>query len=147
MSDYSGPGVYEIVPFHANGMSLNVWGGGKSAGTQVKLYQRSPNSQNAQFEIVAAGGTQAHPENGDREYHIIAVHSGLYIAANVTTELRSPLDASIRWKLTRVGNGAFYNAGAKKQLNVRGAGKDAGTELITYDFAEASNSQFFLKLV
>lgn len=39
------------------------------------------------------------------------------------------------------------NAAAKKQLNVWGAGKDAGTELITYDFAEASNSQFFLKLV
>jgi len=37
MSDYSGPGLYEIVPNYAQDMSLNVWGGAKTAGTQVKL--------------------------------------------------------------------------------------------------------------
>ena len=37
MSDYTGPGLYEIIPYHAQNMSLNVWGGGTKAGTQVKL--------------------------------------------------------------------------------------------------------------
>jgi hypothetical protein len=35
-----------------------------------------------QFEIVAAGGTQGKPEKGDREYHLIAVNSGLYVTSN-----------------------------------------------------------------
>jgi len=37
MSDYSGPGVYEIIPKHAQDMSLNVWGGASTSGTSVKL--------------------------------------------------------------------------------------------------------------
>lgn len=34
-----------------------------------------------------------------------------------------------------------------KQLNVNGAGKEAGTEIITYAFAEVQNAQFLLKAV
>ncbi|KAF3050856.1 hypothetical protein E8E11_009667 [Didymella keratinophila] len=151
MSDYPGDGVYEILPKHAQSMSLNVWGGASIAGTPIKLYPRTPGAKNTQFMIVAAGGTQGKPERGDREYLIIAVNSGMYVAANdaiqVTTGLRSPLDPSIRWRLRHAGNGAFYieNVGTGKQLNVRGAGKDTGTELIIYAPAEAGNAQFILK--
>jgi hypothetical protein len=92
----------------------------------------TPGAKNTQFVIVAAGSTQGKPEKGDCEYLIIAVDSGLYVAANgtsssfplayltnlhlityradaiqVTTELRSPLDLSIRWKLRHARNGAF----------------------------------------
>ncbi|KNG45543.1 hypothetical protein DDE82_008313 [Stemphylium lycopersici] len=38
MSDYTGPGNYEILPFDAQNMSLNVWGGATTAGTAIKLY-------------------------------------------------------------------------------------------------------------
>ncbi|KAF2627068.1 hypothetical protein BU25DRAFT_393664 [Macroventuria anomochaeta] len=153
MSDYTGPGIYEILPKHAQDMSLNVWAGANTAGTQVKLYSRTPGARNSQFAIVAAGGTQGKPEKGDREYHIIAVNSGLYVASNdaiqVTTELRSPLEASIRWKLQHAGNGAFYinSVVTGKQLNVRGGGKESGTEIITYPPTEGANSQFLLKSV
>ncbi|KAL7778163.1 hypothetical protein CFE70_004839 [Pyrenophora teres f. teres 0-1] len=123
MSDYSGPGLYEIIPQHAQKMSLNVW----------------------------AGGSSAKPEIGDREYHIIAGNSGLYLAyddaGKVTVQLRAPLDTSIRWKLAYAGNGAFCVNG-KKQLNVRGGGKENGTEVITYDLSATSeNAQFILKAV
>lgn len=37
MSDYTGPGNYEILPFDAQNMSLNVWGGATTAGTAIKL--------------------------------------------------------------------------------------------------------------
>jgi hypothetical protein len=41
--------------------------------------------ENSQFEIVAAGGTNGQAEKGDREYHIIAVHSGLYVTKKGTS--------------------------------------------------------------
>ena len=153
MSDYTGPGMYEIIPYNAQNMSLNVWGGATKAGTQVKLYERSPKAQNTQFEFVAAGGEKAKPENGAREYHIIGANTGLYLAmndsGNITMELRPPLDLSIRWRISHAGNGAFYinSADTKKavQLNVRGAGKTSGTELITYQYATAENVWFILK--
>ncbi|KAL1653698.1 hypothetical protein SLS61_003846 [Didymella pomorum] len=152
MSDYSGDGVYEILPKHAQDMRLKVWGGASTAGTPIKLYPCTSGAKNTQFVIVAAGSTQGKPEKGDCEYLIIAVDSGLYVAANdaiqVTTELRSPLDLSIRWKLRHARNGAFYieNVGTGKQLNVRGAGKETGMEVITYAPTEsAENAQFILK--
>jgi hypothetical protein len=37
MSDYTGPGIYEILPRYAQEMSLNVWGNAETAGTPVKL--------------------------------------------------------------------------------------------------------------
>ncbi|CAE7033608.1 hypothetical protein P3342_007107 [Pyrenophora teres f. teres] len=154
MSDYSGPGLYEIIPQHAQKMSLNVWGGATTAGTAVKLYDRTPSAKNTHFEIVAAGGSSAKPEIGDREYHIIAGNSGLYLAyddaGKVTVQLRAPLDTSIRWKLAYAGNGAFCinSVNGKKQLNVRGGGKENGTEVITYDLSATSeNAQFILKAV
>lgn len=44
--------------------------------------QRTPAAENTHFAIVAAGGTRGNPEKGDREYHIIAVNSGLYVSAS-----------------------------------------------------------------
>ncbi|KAF1364079.1 hypothetical protein EJ07DRAFT_162590 [Lizonia empirigonia] len=153
MSDYTGPGVYEILPKHAPEMSVNIWGGSTAAGTALKLYQRTPSAENTHFAIVAAGGTNGKPEKGDREYHIIAVNSGLYVSSNgtmkVTAELRSPLDGSIRWKFAPAGDGSFYitNVYSNKQLNVRGAGKESGTDIITYDFTNTDNAKFFFKVV
>lgn len=37
MSDYTGPGIYEILPKYVPEMSVNVWGGATTAGTSVKL--------------------------------------------------------------------------------------------------------------
>jgi len=37
MSDYTGPGIYEILPKNAPEMSLNVWGGGTETGASVKI--------------------------------------------------------------------------------------------------------------
>lgn len=51
---------------------------------QAVCSPRTPGAKNTQFVIVAAGGTQGKPEKGDREYLIIAVNSGLYVAANGT---------------------------------------------------------------
>lgn len=42
MSDYTGPGIYEIIPHHAQTMSLNIWGGGPEVGTAVKIQYVRP---------------------------------------------------------------------------------------------------------
>ena len=34
---WSGPGLYEIVPYQAPTLSTNSWGGGTTAGEDVKL--------------------------------------------------------------------------------------------------------------
>ncbi|EUC33404.1 hypothetical protein COCVIDRAFT_91994 [Bipolaris victoriae FI3] len=147
MSDYTGPGIYTISPFHAPEMELDIWKGEKKEGTQVKLYKKVPNASNHQFQIVCAGGVGGNPEKGDREYFIIPVNSGLYMTAHVTTQLLPPKDSSIRWKLAHAGNGAYYinHVDGKKQLNVRGGAKEEGTELITYQMATAPNCQFILR--
>ncbi|KAL1792889.1 hypothetical protein ACET3X_009396 [Alternaria dauci] len=157
MSDYTGPGMYEILPKHAPEMSLNVWGGATKAGTPIKLYQRTTGANNTHFEIVSAGGTSAMSEKGDREYHIICANSGLYLCMNdeggkITSEIRPPLDTAIRWKIAYTGNGAYAinnaSSKAKQQLNVRGSGKDSGTEVISYTITDnAANAQFILKAV
>ncbi|USP74422.1 hypothetical protein yc1106_01696 [Curvularia clavata] len=152
MSDFTGPGIYTIVPFHAQDRELDVWGNATAAGTPLKLYKKTPGAPNHQFLIVDAGGANCHPEKGDREYLIIAVNSGLYLTAGaegkgVTMELRAPKDGAIHWKLAHAGNGAFYinHASDSKQLNIRGGGKDEGTEVITYGLATSANCQFLLK--
>lgn len=48
----------------------------------TSLPSQRENGANSRFEIVAAGGSNGKPENGDREYHIIAVNSGLYVTDN-----------------------------------------------------------------
>ncbi|KAI4666530.1 uncharacterized protein J4E79_002569 [Alternaria viburni] len=156
MSDYTGPGLYEILPRYAPEMSLNVWGAATKEGTQVKLYQRTKSANNTHFEIVAAGGTDAKPEKGDREYHIIAACSGLYLtsagpkAGYIKTELRKPLDSTIRWKIVHCGNGSYRinNVDGKTQLNVAGGGKTSGTDMIGWQFSDGSeNTEFRLMAV
>ncbi|KAI4948940.1 hypothetical protein J4E91_005402 [Alternaria rosae] len=155
MSDYTGPGLYEIIPKYVPSMSLNVWGAATTAGTQVKLYPRTKSANNTHFEIVAAGGIDGKAEKGDREYHIIAGNSGLYLTSAgpsqvIKTELRKPLDSSIRWKIVHCGNGAYRinNVDGKTQLNVSQVGKTSGTDLIGYQFSDgAENTEFLLMAV
>ncbi|KAJ9650276.1 hypothetical protein H2198_010411 [Neophaeococcomyces mojaviensis] len=154
MSDYTGPGLYEIVPVVAQDKNLNVWTGTKDQGAQIKLYRRNPSTENAQFEIVSAGGAWAQPEKGDREYHILVVHSGLYVTAGdepgvITQELRSPLDGKVRWKIVGTGDGSYQinNVNGKVQFNVRGSGTSEGTELINYHLENGNNTKFLLKVI
>lgn len=37
MSDFTGAGIYIIVPFHAQNTELDVWEGATAPGTPVKL--------------------------------------------------------------------------------------------------------------
>ncbi|CAN9481835.1 unnamed protein product [Alternaria alternata] len=148
MSDYTGPGMYEILPKHAPEMSLNVWGA---------TSPRTKEAKNTHFEIVSAGGYNAQPEKGDREYHIICANSGLYLCMNdsggkITQEIRPPLDNAVRWKIAHTGNGTYTINNAdgqkKQQLNVNGEGKDSGTDVISYAITNgAANAQFILKAV
>ena len=46
---------------------------------------------------------------------------------------------------TKSGCSIIHVSGSK-QLNVRGAGKDEGTEVITYQLAQTGQSQFLLKM-
>jgi hypothetical protein len=49
-------------------------------------------------------------------------------------------------RVTNLSNFSINDPHGKQQINVRGSGKEEGTEVIMYDLAEASNSQFLLRV-
>ncbi|KAG9023859.1 hypothetical protein FRB95_012391, partial [Tulasnella sp. JGI-2019a] len=130
MSDFSGPCVYMFIPTHAREMCMDAWGW---TGPAVKLCENYRKMENQIWEIVAASGDFGDSEVGERQYHILAVNSGLMLCApdNVSRGLctvgsRSVRHPSTRWKIVSAGNGAFYiiSAGsANLALNVNGPGK------------------------
>ncbi|KAG9001526.1 hypothetical protein FRB94_004677 [Tulasnella sp. JGI-2019a] len=141
MSNYTGPGIYMIIPMHSKEMCLDIWCGSTDPGTPVKLYNNgNSGGLNQTFEIVAAGGKGGNPEVGDREYHILGVNSGLMLCApdNGSTEVcvmasRPVKNLSTRWTLVPLENGAFniINAHASNAaLSVRGGGRGSGTDLM-----------------
>ncbi|CAG5156516.1 uncharacterized protein ALTATR162_LOCUS4313 [Alternaria atra] len=149
MSNYLVPGTYEILPKHNPEMSLNAWEGATTPGTPIKLYMRMPTSNNTHFNIVPAGSGY--------ESHIICAKSGLYLCMNgidrqITTEMRPPTDNNIRWVLESVGDDAYAinscSDGGNAQLNVRGANRDIGAEVITWVVSpDAAHAQFILKAI
>ncbi|KAF2137334.1 uncharacterized protein K452DRAFT_321883 [Aplosporella prunicola CBS 121167] len=157
MSDYTGPGIYEIVPRIATNKALNVWGGGNKAGTPVRLYPSRPTQENAKFEIVLAGGSSGDHEVGPRHYHILSYNSGLYLTApssqgqgkQVVMNIGPVADESLRWKLLPAGDGAFNVVSAKGDLhlNVEGSNTQDGANVIVWPRESFPNSQFYIKRV
>ncbi|KFY07251.1 hypothetical protein V492_07322 [Pseudogymnoascus sp. VKM F-4246] len=153
MSDYTGPGVYEISPANALGKRVSAWGGATTSGTAVKLYSPAQ-AENLIWEIVAAGGERGDPETGNRQYHIIGVQSGLLLCAaqdgtdtDVTLSTRSVRHGSSRWEIIPAKNGYYQFASAlnrNKWLAVRGQLNADGTPLMTYAKTDAPHFQFKL---
>ncbi|KAG9008184.1 hypothetical protein FRB93_006752, partial [Tulasnella sp. JGI-2019a] len=105
----------------------------KKGGNPFPSSENYRKMENQIWEIVAASGDFGDSEVGERQYHILAVNSGLMLCApdNVSRGLctvgsRSVRHPSTRWKIVSAGNGAFYiiSAGsANLALNVNGPGK------------------------
>ncbi|KAM0270841.1 hypothetical protein ACHAQH_009322 [Verticillium albo-atrum] len=154
MSDYSGPGIYDIIACNAPTRRVSVWGGGSTVGSDVKLYHASQ-GQNMVWEIVAAGGTEGNPEMGDRQYHIIGVESGLMLCAaengsdsQCKISTRNVRHGSCRWKMIPCGDGSYFFASVlneSKHLAVSGGSDTDGAMLMTYAKTDASHFKFKLK--
>jgi len=159
MSEYTGPGVYELIPGNAPTKAVGV-SGESSIGAAVKLSPATPQSDNVLWEIVAAGGTNGEPvvgdpEVGDRQYHILAAGSGLMLCAaedgsksNCLISTRSVRHPSCRWKMVPLQNGKynFQNAlGANSWLAVKGAATADGSDVMTWTKEENPHFQFTLK--
>ncbi|KAG9000999.1 hypothetical protein FRB94_005023 [Tulasnella sp. JGI-2019a] len=150
MSDFTGPGVYMVIPTHARDMCVDAWG-----RKHVKIYDNARCQENQIWEIVAAGGDFGDPEVGDKQYHFLAVDSALVLCApdNAAKGIcslgsRSVRHPSTRWKIVSAGGGAFYivsAAGANLALNVTGGGRNRGDDLVVTTRAADSHFQFELK--
>ncbi|MCJ1251248.1 hypothetical protein MMC30_008479 [Trapelia coarctata] len=150
MSDFTGPGVYSIIPRHADTQCINLWGGAATNGTGIKLYRKTPQADNSLWEIVEA-------RNNSNEYHIICYSTGTMICAAadgsgsvVTANTRAPKEPSTRWKLqaAKNGSGAYLFESVVKPgdyLAVAGAGTAEGTDLMTWIKQDANHFQFFLR--
>ncbi|CAJ2512450.1 Uu.00g054650.m01.CDS01 [Anthostomella pinea] len=136
---FNNPGVYEIRPYQAPGLSANSWVGGLEAGAVVKTYARSsPPTDNAlwQVALVAGSGSSA-------EYLIINVHSGYFLTATAdgtvtSTPQISPRDASCHWTITSTPTHGYdvykvnNKVSSRGPLNVAGSSLDAGADIGVY---------------
>ncbi|KAG9001536.1 hypothetical protein FRB94_004687 [Tulasnella sp. JGI-2019a] len=157
MSNFSGPGVYMVIPTNAKEMCLDVWGGGSNPGAPVRLDYNGMDRENQIWEVVAAGGDRGCPEVGvqDRQYHLLAVNSGLMLCAPVEGEMtgcvvatRSVRDPSTRWKISPAGNEAYYitsMAGTNLALSVQAGRRGRGEDLVVSPKVAQPYFQFELK--
>ncbi|KAH6667980.1 sclerotinia Sclerotiorum agglutinin Ssa in complex with Gal-Beta1,3-Galnac [Halenospora varia] len=149
---FSGPGIYEIVSYQAPTLSLNSWGGSTNPGEVVKINGRSkppPPNGNAVWQVALASGS------GDTaQYLIINAHSGYFLTATaastiVSSQQKSPSDPSVRWTIKAATTNGYqvYTINSVSpslgQLNVKGSGQAAGTEVLAYPIENGDNTKFY----
>ncbi|TGJ80746.1 hypothetical protein E0Z10_g7999 [Xylaria hypoxylon] len=150
---FSGPGVYEIVPFQAPELSANSWGGGLAAGAPIRTYARDSSnpSTNAlwQVALVASSGASA-------EYLIINVRTGYFITATTdsaiaSTPQASPTDPTTHWTIkpsTTNGYEVFTinnKVQSRGQLNVAGSSSESGADILASPISNTDNTKWYFE--
>ncbi|KAI1810155.1 hypothetical protein GGS20DRAFT_568727 [Poronia punctata] len=149
---FTGPGLYEIVPYQAPDLSASSWEGLMSAGAPVKTYgrgDRSNPSTNSLWYVALASGS-----GSSAEYLIINARNGYFLTATAdrhvtSTPQISPTDKTSHWKITsNPSNGydTFTVDNAVKsrgQLNVSGSSSKSGTDILSWPIENGDNSKWY----
>ncbi|OJJ37957.1 hypothetical protein ASPWEDRAFT_39665 [Aspergillus wentii DTO 134E9] len=149
MSDFTGPNEYIVVARHAD-KRLDLDDGKKEDKTKLQLFENKDNDQygpNQRFVFADAG---------NEEYFIFNIRAGTYLTASsdgksqITGNLLSPLEKSVRWKIVPVrdGSGSYYIysvAHPENVIDIQAAGTENRTAAITYPKNGHKNQQFFLR--
>ncbi|KAM0704009.1 hypothetical protein Q7P35_008241 [Cladosporium inversicolor] len=156
MSNYTGPGLYVLLPQHAPGQVAAVNGANASSGAVVLTYNQSSHTNNLYWQIVHAGRD---------EYIFLNWETGLYMCSSVADganaglvkgKLIAPSDETCRWKIipaldaqaSVANSGTYYIVSVKtgQVLNVQSASTGNLSSIITYTKSDASNSRWFIRL-
>ncbi|KAI0452152.1 hypothetical protein F5B21DRAFT_354848 [Xylaria acuta] len=148
---FTGPGLYEIVPFQAPELSANSWGGGMESGAVVRTYPRdrsNPSSNTVwQVALVAGSGESA-------EYLILGARNGYPITATadetiVSTPQISPADSTTHWTIKSRPTGGYdvftinSTVESRGQLSVKGASSESGTDIMAWPTGNTDNQKWY----
>ncbi|KAI3336887.1 sclerotinia Sclerotiorum agglutinin Ssa in complex with Gal-Beta1,3-Galnac [Xylariaceae sp. AK1471] len=148
---FTGPGVYEIVPFQAPELSANSWGGGKEPGAEVRTFTRdriNPTKNTLwQVALVAGSGDTA-------EYLIINVNSGYFLTATADQTITStpqiaPNDPTCHWTIKSAPTNGYdvflinNQVTSRGQLNVEGSSTKSGTPILAWPIENGDNSKWY----
>ncbi|XHG03942.1 hypothetical protein AWENTII_007225 [Aspergillus wentii] len=168
MSDFTGPNEYIVVARHAD-KRLDLDDGKKEDKTKLQLlYVPSSDVPRAAVKLTPCpsenkdndqyGPNQrfVFADAGNEEYFIFNIRAGTYLTASsdgksqITGNLLSPLEKSVRWKIVPVrdGSGSYYIysvAHPENVIDIQAAGTENRTAAITYPKNGHKNQQFFLR--
>ncbi|KAI0398157.1 ricin B lectin domain-containing protein [Xylariaceae sp. FL0594] len=148
---FTGPGVYEIVPYQAPNLSANSWEGQMAAGAVVKTYPRdrsNPSTNTLWYvALVAGSGSSA-------EYLIINVRTGYFLTATadntiVSTPQISPTDPTTHWTITSSPSNGYdtftinNKVRSRGQLNVSGSSTQSGADILSWPIENGDNSKWY----
>ncbi|KAI3316915.1 ricin B lectin domain-containing protein [Xylariaceae sp. AK1471] len=146
---FSGPGVYEIVPYQAPTLNANSWDGKMPPGAVVKTYTRDKSnpSTNALWYLALVAGS------GDT-YLIINVRTGYFLTATadstiVSTPQISPTDPTTHWTIKSTPTNGYdvftinNKVASRGQLNVSGSSSQSGAEILAWPIENGDNSKWY----
>ncbi|KAI0465862.1 ricin B lectin domain-containing protein [Xylaria cf. heliscus] len=148
---FTGPGVYEIVPFQAPDLSANSWEGGLAPGAVVRTYPRDRSNPSTntlwQVALVAGSGESA-------EYLIINVRSGYFLTATADSTITStpqisPTDPTTHWTIKSARTGGYdvftinNKVQSRGQLNVSGSSTKSGADILAWPISTSDNVKWY----
>ncbi|KAI8630478.1 ricin B lectin domain-containing protein [Xylariaceae sp. FL1651] len=148
---FTGPGIYEIVPYQAPTLSANSWGGKMEPGAVVRTYprDRSNPSTNALWQMALVSGS------GDSaKYLIINVRTGYFLTATAdqtitSTPQISPGDATAHWTIKSTPTNGYdvftinNEVKSRGQLNVSGSSSQSGADILAWPIEDGDNSKWY----
>ncbi|KAI0377521.1 hypothetical protein F5Y04DRAFT_175836 [Hypomontagnella monticulosa] len=149
---FTGPGVYEIIPYQAPDLSANSWGGKLEAGAVVRTFprgDRSKPSPNAVWQLALVAGS-----GDDAEYLIINLLTGYFLTATadeqiVSTPQISPNDPSTHWTIKSTPTNGYdvFTVNSKitsrGQLNVKECSSSSGADILSWPIENGDNSKWY----
>ncbi|KAI1197411.1 sclerotinia Sclerotiorum agglutinin Ssa in complex with Gal-Beta1,3-Galnac [Nemania serpens] len=148
---FTGPGIYEIVPYGGPDLSANAWGGRMEPGAVVRIHTRDRSNPGLntlwQVALVSEPGK-------DAEYLIINVLTGYFLTATAnqavtSTPQISPKDDTARWSIISSPTSGWdtftvnNKVKARGQLNVSGNTYQSGTDILAYPISNTDNTKWY----
>ncbi|KAI1756054.1 ricin B lectin domain-containing protein [Xylaria castorea] len=148
---FTGPGLYEMVPFQAPDLSANSWGGGMESGAVVRTFSRdrSNPSTNALWQVALVAGS------GDSaEYLIINARTGYFLTATTDSKITStpqisPTDPTTHWTIKSSPTGGYdvftvdNKVKSRGQLNVSGSSGSSGADILAWPVSNTDNTKWY----
>ncbi|KAI3339477.1 ricin B lectin domain-containing protein [Ustulina deusta] len=147
---FTGPGLYEIVPFRAQGLTASAWDGLLDAGALVRLSTRTPSdpATNSVWEVALASG-----EGESAEYLILNALTGYPITATAdrtttSTPQISPADPTTRWTIESIGSDVFTinnKVASRGQFSVKGGDYQSGVDIMAWVTGNTDNQKWYFE--
>ncbi|KAJ5678565.1 uncharacterized protein N7477_004198 [Penicillium maclennaniae] len=149
MSDYTGPGLYQLLAAHAPNLAAAIEGESSTSGSRVMGWDKSSGGDHLKWVIAAAGND---------EYFVLNYGSGLYMCTSADGKLGGQIVGNLigaksklaRWKIipTNNGSGAYYLESVDQPdqcLAFNKEGTSNGTLVVQWSKSAQKNCQVFIR--